>query len=137
MKTADHINKYRQRFPGKMWDSDDSFGMYGAFSIPLEGHGISVAECIVSAGDTPESVIQGTDWEHVSVKVSHKRNGRYETRVPTWEEMCRIKETFWKDTEAVIQIHPPKSDYVNCHPHVLHLWRPADGKLRLPPKICV
>lgn len=59
----------------------------------------------------------GAGWEHVSVSP-------YKRRItPSWDDMCRIKDAFWKDDEAVIQIHPPKADYVNNMPNCLHLWR--------------
>lgn len=131
MKTADHINAYRQRFPGSPWDSDASFGMNGAFNIPI-AHA-TFAECIISDGACDEAKAAGLDWEHVSVKI--RASGKL--RIPTWEEMCKIKDLFWKDDETVIQIHPAKKDYVNCNTYVLHVWRPVDGNLRLPPKICV
>ena len=37
---------------------------------------------------------------------------------PTWEEMCFIKNIFWEEEESAMQLHPPKSDYVNNHPSV-------------------
>ena len=57
----------------------------------------------------------GAGWEHVSVSTHD--------RCPTWEEMSKIKELFWGDDDFVVQMHPPKSDYVNNHPYCLHLWR--------------
>jgi len=57
----------------------------------------------------------GLGWEHVSV--SHP------ARIPTWAEMCKIKSLFWDEEDLVVQFHPPKSQYVNCHPRTLHLWR--------------
>jgi hypothetical protein len=70
-------------------------------------------------------------WEHVSVSLAN--------RTPTWEEMCWVKDLFWSDDEVVVQYHPAKRDYVNCHPHCLHLWRPTrhKDKLPLPPPILV
>lgn len=68
-------------------------------------------------------------WEHVSVS-TRKRN-------PNWREMCFVKELFWRDEECVVQYHPPKSEYINTHPHCLHMWRPVDGKFPLPPRIAV
>lgn len=59
----------------------------------------------------------GAGWEHVSVSPSRKN------RTPTWREMGIVKDLFWDPEDVVIQIHPPKSEYVNCHPNVLHLWR--------------
>ena len=52
-------------------------------------------------------------WEHVSVSTP--------CRCPTWPEMHWVKEQFWNDDEFVIQIHPLKADYINCHPYCLHL----------------
>lgn len=70
-------------------------------------------------------------WEHVSARPER------EERTLTWEEMCFVKDLFWRDDEAVVQYHPPKSEYVNCHPFVLHLWRPLDVELPRPPAILV
>jgi hypothetical protein len=63
-------------------------------------------------------------WEHVSISLVH--------RTPTWDEMCWIKDLFWKEEECVVQYHPPKSEYVNCHPNTLHLWRPTRSKDKMP-----
>ena len=58
--------------------------------------------------------------EHVSISLHGMR------KLPTWEEMCEVKDIFWGDEEEVVQIHPKKSEYVDFG-EVLHLWRPADG----------
>ena len=58
-------------------------------------------------------------FEHVSVQLMARR-------LPTWNEMCVVKDIFWQDEEQVIQIHPKKSQYVNMV-EALHLWRPCDG----------
>jgi len=63
-------------------------------------------------------------WEHVSVSTPE--------RCPTWAEMCFVKDLFWGEDELVVQFHPRKIDYVNCHPHTLHLWRPTRHKDRMP-----
>ena len=42
----------------------------------------------------------GEGWEHVTVN--------YKKRMPTWEEMCKVKEMFWNDEETVVQFHPKK-----------------------------
>lgn len=72
-------------------------------------------------------------WEHVSARVEEYRGGR----CPTWDEMCFVKDLFWDPEEAVVQFHPPQSQYVNNHPHVLHLWKPIGLQLLLPPSIAV
>ena len=49
----------------------------------------------------------GCGWDHVSVAPAKSNY------TPTWDDMCAIKDLFFKDDEAVIQIHPPKSEYIN------------------------
>jgi len=61
-------------------------------------------------------ISNGGGWDHVSVS--------FKTWCPTWEEMCQVKRWCFRDDEAVMQLHPPKSDYRDAHPFCLHLWRP-------------
>jgi hypothetical protein len=68
----------------------------------------------------------GGGWDHVSISLL------LEKRCPTWAEMCMIKELFFKDEECVIQYHPAKANYVN--EFVLHLWRPQNVEIPMPPK---
>lgn len=71
----------------------------------------------------------GEGWEHVSVS----RNDR----CPSWSEMEHVKRQFFREDEAAMQLHPPLKDYVNCHPYCLHLWRPTDTVIPLPPDYMV
>jgi len=71
-----------------------------------------------------------TGWEHVSV---HAFNGPRKSRVPTWREMCYVKDLCWDADDVVVQFHPARSAYVNTHPNVLHLWRRCDGSIPTPP----
>lgn len=64
-------------------------------------------------------------WDHVSVS--------YPDRCPTWDEMCMVKDIFFRDDECVAQYHPAKKDYVNLHPYCLHLWRCQDREIPKPP----
>ena len=73
----------------------------------------------------------GGSWEHVSVCPYKKRI------VPSWDDMCRIKDIFWHDEECVVQFHPPKKDYVNNMENCLHLWRPINQEIPMPPSIMV
>lgn len=70
----------------------------------------------------------GMGWEHVSV---HAARG-HQQRTPTWKEMSYVKRLCWDAEDVVIQYHPRESEYVNCHPHVLHLWRPIGVTLPTP-----
>lgn len=67
----------------------------------------------------------GDGWDHVSVSL--------DTRVPTWEEMCWVKDRFFYDHEVAVQYHPARESYVNDHPFCLHLWRPQDQAMPMPP----
>jgi hypothetical protein len=69
-------------------------------------------------------------WEHVSISPA-------ERRTPTWAEMSYVKSLFWGPEECVMQLHPPESVYVNLHPYTLHLWKPTQAEIPLPPKIAV
>lgn len=73
----------------------------------------------------------GAGWEHISVSP-------FKSRItPTWDDMCKIKEWFWNDDEAAIQIHPVKDQYVNNVSNCLHLWRCTYKDMILPPSILV
>ena len=96
-----HVPEQCRVYDGPM-KSDPSFGRNGVFRLP--------GGLLVIASD-------GLGWEHVSVSM--------ENRCPTWEEMCKVKALFWDADDLVVQLHPPKGDYVNQHPFCLHLWRKA------------
>jgi len=80
-------------------------------------------------------ISDGEGWEHVSVTVGKK--GYNASRCPTWDEMCWVKNQFWNEGECVIEYHPPKSEYVSCHPFCLHLWKPVGIELPLPDSIFI
>ena len=73
----------------------------------------------------------GGGWEHFSIN-PYRRN-----QTPSWDLMCRMKELFFKDDEACVEYHPRKQDYVNNMPHCLHIWRPLEKELPVPPPIYV
>lgn len=95
--------------------SDESYGNNGAFIID---------DKYVIASD-------GEGWEHVSVSL--------ENRTPNWDEMVFIKDMFWDKRALVIQLHPPKSEYINNHPFCLHMWRKAgtNNFCEIPSKLLV
>lgn len=69
----------------------------------------------------------GQGWDHVSVRVADN------SAMPTWEEMCKVKDLFFNPHEMAIQYHPRERDYVKFHPLVLHLWRPQHMIMPDPP----
>lgn len=96
-------------------------GNNGAFDLPSPEPGWRLA-CVSSDGE---------GWEHVSV---HAYNDLHtKQRVPKWVEMTYVKRLFWGGDDVVMQLHPREAEYVNCHPHVLHLWRPTDASIPTPP----
>jgi hypothetical protein len=101
----------------------DSYGNNGMFkfSSPVPGR---VVRAFASDGE---------GWEHVSVSVLDGQR----VRTPIWDEMCRVKLLFWDEEDTVVQFHPRKSDYVNVHPNVLHLWRKIGSEFELPPHVLV
>jgi len=115
---CEDIEKYRRK--------DLEMQHYG---VTGEGtaDGVFVAEVLSNRTHNTLRMISsaGEGWEHVSVSLEY--------RCPTWEEMCFVKDLFWMPEEAVFQLHPPASEYVNHHPHCLHLWRPIDNDMPLPP----
>ena len=78
------------------------------------------------------SVVFGFDengMEHVSVSNFKSR------RLPTWDDMCKLKDMFFHKDEMVVQIHPSEERYLHGVQglngrkleNVLHLWRPKNG----------
>ena len=108
----------RGRIRSGHWGSDSSYGNTGSF-IVMSPHGIELR--ILSSGAHAED----EGWEHVSVSA--------QGRCPTLEEMCFVKDLFWNKEECVVQYHPAKSQYVNCHPHTLHLWKCKTAEFPVPP----
>lgn len=97
--------------------SDSTYGNNGAFLILLRSNGKSRVFTTIAS--------DGGGWEHVSVSLPD--------RCPTWGEMSFMKGLFWEADDCVMELHPPKSDYVNNHPYCLHLWRPVGQEIPRPP----
>ena len=96
---------------------------FGAFMIPYRG---ILLACIVSDGNYKAAGLSSEyAWEHVSVSLRR--------RTPNWYELDFVKDVFWQDDETVMQLHVPKANHINNHPHVLHLWRPIGIEIPLPP----
>ena len=118
-----HVPEKYRLVTGRM-GSDASFGNNGAFRIPSPN--FRGRELVIVVSD-------GMGWEHVSV---HAERGK-ELATPYWDEMGFIKDLFWDEDDVVMQLHPKKSEYVNNHPHTLHLWRPTSTEIPVPSSILV
>jgi hypothetical protein len=51
--------------------------------------------------------------------------------------MCAVKDLFWDHEDTVMQLHPPKSDWVSNHSFCLHMWRPVGIEIPRPPALMV
>jgi hypothetical protein len=61
----------------------------------------------------------GQRWLHVSCSKA--------SRLPSWEELRLVKDTFIGPDRYAVQVLPPRSRYVNIGKFVLHLFSPIDG----------
>ena len=95
-------------------------GPNGAFVFP---------PCPAHAVELAIIACDGGGWDHVSVSTA--------SRGPTWEEMSYVKDLFFGPEEVVMQLHPAQAHYVNVHATCLHLWRPQDQAIPLPPTAMV
>jgi len=68
-------------------------------------------------------------WDHVSVSRT--------SRCPNWPEMEFVKRKFFEDNETAMQLHVAIADHINMHPYTLHLWRPHNAEIPMPPKDAV
>lgn len=66
---------------------------------------------------------EGAPWSHVSMS--------HHACLPTWEEILEAKVLLLGDRLA-IQVLPPKDEYINLHPYVLHLWCKLEGPRLVP-----
>lgn len=108
---------------------------YGSFALKLNHPDGNVNRewyaQIIAAADFPETA----GWQHVSVCMRGKRKEDY--RLPTWHELRQVKDLFWNEDETVVSFFPKKSEYINVHEWVLHLWSRADREIELPPSILI
>ncbi len=111
--------------------STSADGNNGAFLLESPEPGWRLA-LICSDGTDPDAP-EGNGWEHVSI---HAHNAA-RLRTPTWKEMSYVKRLCWDAEDVVVQFHPRESEYINCHPNVLHLWRCTNREFPTPPPILV
>lgn len=130
--------------------STSADGNNGAFDIESPEPGWRLKLICSDGSGAPH--IEAWQWEHVSVHAyrggdveSHIHHSFLEgtrpyttgrplqQRTPSWKEMAYVKRLCWDAEDVVVQFHPRESEYVNCHPHVLHLWRPRCAVIPTPP----
>lgn len=108
MKAIDEIFE-----TNKLWYIEPAFGFGYSAYVKLPDCGT----CSVVFSDNEGG------YEHVSVSPKKQFN------IPSWNDMCILKDIFFKDDEEVYQIHPKKSEYVNIQNNCLHLWKPIGHEL--------
>lgn len=117
MKNLYLLDIYRSQRPHIIehygWAGDDTCGVFYIPS-PIDNEPMTVVAS------------SGLGWDHVSVS---RRN-----RCPNWPEMDHIKKMFFKDDETAFQLHVPPKDHINVHNYCLHLWRPQNEVIPMPPK---
>ncbi len=85
---------------------------------------------------------EGWLMDHVSI--SHYKP----SKLPTWDDMCKLKDMFFHKDEMVVQIHPSEENYVHGVyaplkgklENVLHLWSPVNGDFSIlnePERCCL
>ena len=124
MKTKPTKFLERHRVRNGELASDESDGMNGAFVIKLhrwhpQGYATAMVVCSDRRG-----------WDHVSVHIETP----LEQRCPTWEEIDYIRKLFFRGDEWVMQLHAPADKNINEHPYTLHLWRPQNESIPVPPR---
>lgn len=116
MRNLNDLNVHRDRSPEVIKEfgsiGDEGCGRF-FFLSPIDRAVI----CVIAA--------TGEGWDHVSVS---RRN-----RVPNWYEMEYIKRIFFLPEEVAFEFHVAEKDHISNHPHCLHLWRPTDQEIPLPP----
>ena len=99
---------------GKIWGHELFTPQVHAGYIRLQDCGT----CSVVWSDNEDGM------EHVSLAPKRR------FKIPTWDDMCTLKDIFFEDEEEAYQIHPRKSEYVNIKENCLHLWKPCGHELR-------
>lgn len=93
---------------------------------------LQIKSTIYSESDNDDVLAKFTralNWEHLSISFKNK--------LPSWNCMQEMKEIFWEDEEVCFQLHPAKSEYINNHEYCLHIWKPLNVDIPLPPTILV
>lgn len=92
--------------PAMWWPMEGRLGWYESH------HGLRVCSSTAREKD-------GRVWLHVSVS---RRD-----RVPSYDDLVRVKELFVGKERKAIQVFAPASEHVNVAENCLHLWCCIDG----------
>lgn len=76
--------------------------------------------CLVSVDLYEEGPVQDGHWLHISVSRGY--------RLPTWPDMCRVRDELGFADRLFVQLIPPASHWLNLHEYTLHLWSRIDAE---------
>lgn len=122
MRNLNYINHFRD-------ENLDMCGLNpkgnGMFLIPRKGNFRGFYQVIAT---------DGAGWDHISVCLLDS-NFNFRERTLTWDEMCEIKDIFFKNNETTVEFHPREEDYIDEHPWVLHMWKSTAEAFPIPKKL--
>ena len=120
MKNLDNISNFRR------------IDLYGDGFLGDEANGAFIIDRYNTGEFYLVIASNGQGWDHVSV-TTHKKNGGSVKKCPSYQEMMMIKEKLFSEEDVVFQLHPREEDYINTHPYCLHLWKPNNCNMVVPP----
>lgn len=120
MKNLDNISNFRR------------IDLYGDGFLGDEANGAFIIDRYNTGEFYLVIASNGQGWDHVSVTI-HKKNGGSVKKCPSYQEMMMIKEKLFSEEDVVFQLHPREEDYINTHPYCLHLWKPNNCNMVVPP----
>ncbi len=138
--TLSHLDPFR--VPHPIAGDSPAGAPWGMFAIPhceqwqrvqFDAHYIV---CAADGEDLPDGS-GGSGWDHISVHVRQTKGKKLIQSTPTWDDMEHLRSLFFDDDETVMQLSVPRTDHINVHPHVLHLWKPLHCAIPVPHKILV
>lgn len=74
------------------------------------------------------TVMQSVDFEEDGKLWVHTSLSREDRAVPTYEEVCLVKDLFVGKNRLAVQLFVPADEHVNLHPGCLHLWTPVEHR---------
>lgn len=108
---------YLERWKERMGTLKDEMTMWEIIETNFTGEAFRHISGLIAVVDFTQKD-DGKVWQHVSASYRH--------RVPSYEEMTRLRNLFIGDRYAYM-VFPPAEFYVNLHPYCLHLWSRCDG----------
>lgn len=115
LRLPDTLKLHVEDMPGRTWD----------FVVPLDWiQNRETSNSILAFFHLPDGRIVGVNafgheghvWIHASTSHPH--------RLPTYEELCALKEVVFGPHGVCAQVFEATENHVNIHPNCLHLWGP-------------